>query len=421
MRWSLIFLMWSACVLATAADAQELSFDETVARALDGAPQLTSRAESAAALRELATSAGRLPDPELVLGIDNLPVEGPEAWSTTDDFMTMQKVGLMQAFPNGRKRKLGRERAAAEAEVADAELAIERLGVAREAAQAWIRSAAFDAALRHMRALKPEVELGSTAARAGVAGGRASTAEALAAEAAVLRLESRILTMEAEARNARADLARWIGPDADRPLAAMPTFDALPAPAAALAAEADRHGPLLAYEARLAAARADVELARAAKRPDWSAEVSYGKRGPDFSDMTSLEFRVGLPLFSGKRQDPIIAARSADLRRLEADRQATLLEHAAEVRKSITDWEQASVRLELYDRELLPLARQRAAAALAAYRANRGELQLALDAFEAESDLAVERALLADARGSAWAYLRYLDPGQLGHDGRETP
>jgi outer membrane protein TolC len=421
MRWSLNLLLWNACAMASLAHAQELSFDEAVARALDAAPQLVSGAEGVASMRELAMSAGRLPDPELVVGIDNLPVEGPEAWSTTDDFMTMRRVGLMQAIPSGRKRHLGRERATADVGVADAELTEQRLWVARQAAQAWIRGAATELALRRLKELVPELELGAAAARAGVAGGRASAAEALAAEAAVVRLGSRVLEMEAEARIARADLARWIGPDADRPLAAPPSFDEPPLPVAALLAEADSHAPLLSYGARLAAARAEVELARAGKRPDWSAELSYGKRGPDYSDMASLEFRVGLPIFTRNRQDPVIAARSADLRRLEADREATLREHMAEVRKMLSAWEQAGARLDLYDHELLPLARERASAALAAYRASSGDFQLALDAFEAEIDLAVERAALADAQGSAWAYLRYLDPRRLPDDGREIP
>lgn len=79
----------------------------------------------------------------------------------------------------------------------------------------------------------------------------------------------------------------------------------------------------------------------------------------------------------------------------------------------LIEWEQTGVRLAQYDRELLPLARERAEAALAAYRAGSREFQLALDAFEEELELAVERALLIDARGRAWAYFRYLEPRQL--------
>lgn len=413
MRASLCFLFLIASSVSFAADGPALSFDEAVQLALQGAPQVSARAEGAVAMRELAISAGRLPDPEIMLNLNDLPVDGPDAWSTTTDFMTMRMVGVMQEFPRREKRRLERDRASSDVDLANAELAETSLDVARETARAWIRLAAIESALQDLKSLRPEVEFGATAARAGVAGGRASTAEALAAEAAVIRLENRIVEMEAEAHHARVELARFLGNEAERPLGPMPAFDRLPEPASALLANVEQHGPILPFDAELAAARTDIALARAEKRPDWSAALAYSKRGPDFSDMASLQFTVELPLFAKNRQDPVIAARSATLRQLEAERETTLRAHTAELRKMLIEWEQTGVRLAQYDRELLPLARERAEAALAAYRAGSREFQLALDAFEEELELAVERALLIDARGRAWAYFRYLEPRQL--------
>jgi len=413
MRLHSFLLMLLAGPMNAAADGQALSLDQAVEYAIASAPQVTAQAEGAAAMRELADSAGRLPDPELMVGVDNLPVTGPDAGSTTADFMTMRGVGVMQEFPRREKLRLQREHASTRALLADAELTETRLDVARETAQAWIRRAAIESALADLRALRPDVELGAMSSRAGVAGGRASTAEALAAEAAIVRLDNRIIEMETEAHHARVELGRWIGDDAERPLAPMPAFDRLPEPLAALLAGVQRHGPLIPFDSRIAAARTDVALARAEKRPDWSASLSYLERGPQFSDMASLQFTIGLPLFARHRQDPVIAARTAELRRVQADRETMLRAHTAELRKTLVDWQQTGVRLEQYDRELLPLARQRATAALASYRTGSGEFQLALDAFEEEIGLAVERALLADARGRAWAFLRYLEPRQL--------
>jgi cobalt-zinc-cadmium efflux system outer membrane protein len=413
MRWYFCLMLLLASRLAAAADASSLSFDEAIERALASAPQVTARAEGASAMRELAVSAGRLPDPALIVGVENLPVDGPDAWSTTTDFMTMRGVGVMQEFPNRTKLGLERERASADVGLADAELAETSLDVAREAADAWIRRAAIESALADLRELRPEVELGAAAARAGVAAGRASTAEALAAEASVVRLGNRIIEMETEAHHARIELTRWIGDDAERPLAPMPPFDRLPKPAAGLLANVGGHGPIQPFEARLEAARSDIALARAEKRPDWSAALSYADRGPEFSNMASLQFTIELPLFAKNRQNPVIAARSAELRQLEADRETTLRAHTAELHKMLVEWEQAGRRLEQYDRELLPLARERATAALATYRAGGGGFQLALDAFEEQIDVAVERAALAEVRGRAWAFLNYLEPQQL--------
>lgn len=413
MRWSICLLLLVASPLPCAADEPVLSFDEAVALALGHAPEVTAGAQGAAAMRELEVSAGRLPDPALIVGVDNLPVEGPDAWSTTADFMTMRKIGLMQEFPSREKRRLERERASAEVGLADAELAETRLAVAREAARAWISSATSESTLRELVRLRPEVELGATAARAGVAAGRTSTAEALAAAAAAARLETRILDLEGRARQARAELARWVGAEAERPLGPLPALEVLPAPVPVLLADTGRHGALLPYAARIVAAKSDLELARAERRPDWSAGLSFAKRGPGFDDMASLEFTVDLPLFARHRQTPVIAARGADLRRLEAERESGLRAHAAELRQVMIEWEQSGAQLAQYDRELLPLARERSRAALAAYRAGSAELRFVVEAVEDEIELLVERAELADARGRAWAFLRYLEPRHL--------
>ena len=188
----LLLLLLGASPLSVCA-AEPLSLEAAVERALETAPQVDARTASVEAMQALAVSAGRLPDPELVVGVDNLPVNGPDAYSTTRDFMTMRKVGVMQEFPAAAKRKLQRQLAGAETAVAEAELLEARLAIARDVAQAWIRRATAESSLDDLRALQPEVELQAVAARAAVSAGRSSTAEALAAETVVAQLNACLL------------------------------------------------------------------------------------------------------------------------------------------------------------------------------------------------------------------------------------
>lgn len=414
MPWHrLLLLLLCVGPFVVRADEQPLSLDAAVERALQSAPQVSARAANLEAMRALTVSAGRLPDPEIIVGVDNIPVTGADAYSTTRDFMTMRKVGVMQEFPRGAKRRLQRERAEADAKVASAQLVESRLDIAREVATAWIRRATAERSLKDLRALEPEVELQAAAARAAVAAGRSSTAEALAAEAAVAQLRTRLLKMQSEARQAAFELARWLGSDAHRPLAPMPSLTELPTPPSALLTSVHEHGSLLPFESQIEAARLDVDLAKAQRHPDWSAELAFAKRGPEFSDMISLQFRIGLPLFTKYRQNPMISARHAELRRLEAEREAELRMHTAELQQMLTDWEQLGEQLQQYEKELLPLSRERSRAALASYRAGRGDLRLALDAYEQEIDFVVEHAELQNERGRAWAFLRYLGPQHL--------
>ncbi len=412
-----LLLLLLAPIAAPAAEppspAQALSLDAAVELALLRAPQVAAQASSRDAAQALAVSAGRLPDPQLALGLDNLPVTGADAYSTTRDFMTMRRIGVMQAFPAGQKRRLQRDRAEAQSSLADAELVEVQLAVAREVADAWIRRSTAEATLASLRALEPELELQASAAEAAVVAGRGSTADALAAQAAVVQLANRVLRSESELRRAVLDLERWLDEDARRPLAPLPAFDRLPAPPPALLATVHEHGSLLPYDARVAAARLDMELAKADRRPDWSAELAYSERGSDFSDMVSLEVRVGLPLFARHRQDPVVAAKGAELRRIEADRESEVRMHTAELRQVLTEWELLGQQIGQYEHELLPLARERSRAALAAYRSGRGDLRSALDAFQQEIESLIEHATLVNDRGSAWAFLRYLAPRQI--------
>lgn len=413
MKWLGCLTLLLLGVSPAQAESAPLSLESAVDLALRTAPQLDARRESVDAAEALAISAGRLPDPQLILGVDNLPVSGPDALSTTRDDMTMRKVGLMQEFPSARKRRLQQQRAQAEAGVADAELRQSRLEIARDVAVAWIRRATAEISLKDLMALEPEVALQADAARAAVAAGRGSTADALAAETEVTQLANRILQMRSEIRKAALDLGRWIDIDPAQPLAAIPSMDQLPVPKAQLLATAHDQGPMLPYESRMAAARTEVDLARAERRPDWSAELVFAKRAPDLSNMVMLQFRVGLPLFTRHRQDPVVSARHADLRRLEAERATALRAYTAELQQMLADWELLGSQISGYEQDLLPLARERSRATLAAYRAGRGELRSVLDARRQEIEFVIERARLQEERGRDWAFLRYASPLQI--------
>ena len=419
-RHRLLLLLLGVLSLQARAD-EPLSLEAAVERALEIAPQVGAGTANVEGMQASAVSAGRLPDPQVIVGIDNLPVTGEDAYSTTSDFMTMRKAGLMQEFPAAAKRRLERELAGARVGVAEAELLASRLEIAREVAKTWIRRATAERSLNDLRALQPELELQTAAARAAVSAGRSSTADALAAEVTLAELQSRLLRMQSEARQASFELARWIDSDAARPLAPIPSLDDLPTPPGALLEAVHEHGSLLTFQAQIDAARLDVDFAKAQRRPDWSAELAFAKRGPDFSDMVSLEFRIGLPLFAKNRQNPQISAKQAELRRLEADRDAELRMHTAEINQMITQWRQLGEQLGQYERELLPLARARSRAALASYGSGRGDLRLALDAYRQEIEFVVEHGALVNERGQAWAYLRYLGREHLHDAGRTSP
>jgi cobalt-zinc-cadmium efflux system outer membrane protein len=398
----------SSVAFATHAADGPLTLDAAIDRALRDAPQVAASQASLEGSQASLMSAGRLPDPELVVGVDNLPINGADQFSLTRDFMTMRKVGLMQSVPAGAKRRYRAELASREADVAQAELRATRFETAGAAAEAWISSAAAEETLKRFRGLKSDLSSQSSAARAALSSGRSTAADALSSEAALARLDSQILELEQQRAMYRAELTRWVGDAATLDLGDLPWRRELPVAPDLLVQEVASHPPLAPIAAKVEAAKTEVDLARAEKRSDWSAELSFAKRGPDYSDMVSLEFRVGLPLFAKNRQNPAIAAKLASVRVSEAEQEAALRLHRAEIESMVAVWRAGRKRLEHFESTLLPLGRDRSRAVLSAYGTGRGDLRAALDALRDEVDLQREYVALEGDVTRAWVFLHLL-------------
>lgn len=380
------WLLCCALGLAPTAHAQDLSFSDAVERAASDGPTIVARHAAVDGAQRSIRPAGALPDPELVLALDNVPVTGMDRYRLDRDEMTMQRVGIMQVMPSG----LGARRALAQAEAerASASLELARLEARLGAAQAWIALHFAERRSDVLERLALEARTLARAAQGRLAAGGAGVDESIAAELEFARLEDRIADLQASIAAARADLRRWVGDAANEPLADLaPEFLVDPEQ---LRQQLRNHPGLLAFQAEAAVTEADLQMARAERRPDWSWELAYGRRAPDFGDMASVELRVGLPLFQGGRQAPLIEARRADVARVAAERSAALREHEAMLEGRLAEY--AAVRANLVRaRDVrLALARRRAAAAAGAFasggasaaqliEARRGALEAELD------------------------------------------
>lgn len=383
-----------------------LTLDEAVRLAEQQAPALEARRFAIQSASDAIEPAGQLPDPELVAGIDNLPVTTGDSFSLTRDFMTMRKVGVMQTFTRPEKRAARMRRAAAAAEREQALQINERLTVREATAKSWVQRWSAERRLTLLESLRSRASAQVAAAAAALSAGRGTAADGIAARSAAVVLEDRIDQAKRTAEEARADLARWIPDGSQRSLGDPPAWSEGIDPDAVLA-HVGQHRELLTYEAMEHAASADVELARADKRPDWTAEFDFAQRGPRYSKMISFEVRVPLPLLASRRQDPMIASRLAAAAQIAAERADAVRMHTADLRKLLATWRSARERVRRYEHDLLPLADDRAQAALAAYRGGRGDLQATLGAFDNAIEQRIAYTDLLDTLGQSWASLRY--------------
>jgi outer membrane protein TolC len=286
------------------------------------------------------------------------------------------------------------------------------LVVERDAATAWlVRRYAADAE-RVIGAQIAEAELATTTTMAAYRAGKAPQSELIAAQSMVVELRNRATEASAQARRARIALARYIGAEADRPPGDVPDLARLPDEARLT--DLDAQPEVRLAQAQESIAATEAELAGAAKKPDWSAEVSYAVRGSPYSNMVSLMFTIDLPWSPGTRQDREHAAKLK-----ERDAARAMLEDArrmrsAEVQSMQVEWQSARAQAQRIRTELLPLAVQRREAALAAYRGGTGPLAAVLDARRAELDAELALINQEQAVAKAWAFLNFVVPGTEG-------
>ena len=400
----------NASIKLPAQTGATLSLERTVELAAERAPQVEAGQYKQAAAAADHDRAGRLPDPQLQFGVQNLDTQGPGAFNPNGDFMTMQFVGVSQDIPSPAARSAERSKARANEAVAAADTQTARFLAQRSAATAWVDLWAAQRADDLLQQLSAQNSVAIKAARARLASAAGTATDVLAARAAGIELDNQIEAVRGDEQEAHAELARWIGTAVDDiPLSAPPDFSTLPVRESRLLQAPDQQAPLLAWGPRVKLAQADLQRARATKSPDWSIGASYGIRAPGLPPLASVQVGMRVPLFPGHREDRDIDARHADLEAVVADREDARLAQIETVKRSLARWQSLNAQIRRDEDILLPLAADRAETALAAYRGG-GSLEPWLEARRAEISANLAYANTLAARARAWAELAYLLP-----------
>jgi len=383
-----------------------LSLPDALRLAEARSPQLAGAEYAAAAARERGVASSQLPDPILRLGVDNLPINGPDAGSLTADGMTMRRVGLMQEFPDSEKRNLKRLRGSVEA---DRELAMReanRATLRQEVALTWLdRYYALQVA-QVWRSLVGELHLQKALLEVGVATGRSSVGDLRTVEAMTVQTEDQIAALVQQARVGEQMLARWLGESAQRVPGPAPEMTAVafdPAAASALSA----HPQLAVLQQDQLLAQTDLKLAERARTPDWSIEVSYQQRGPAYSNMVSIGVNIPLPLFPQDRQDRGVTESQARLAQAEALLEDARRQRQAELAAGGEEWRSLLSRARTLRETLLPLANDRVTQTVASYSGGGATLAQVLDARRAAVEAQMQVLLMERDAARVWARLNF--------------
>ncbi|KEA54276.1 heavy metal RND transporter [Mangrovibacter sp. MFB070] len=395
-------------VLLWLSAAQATTLEASLQAAQAWSAGLSANAHQVNALENMAVSAGQLPDPKLLVGIDNVPVQGNNSHRLTREGMTMEKIGISQTWVSGTKRQRKVDTLQAQAREVESGKGVILAQLQRDTAQAWLTLAIARKTLAAIDEQLAETQRQVAVQKASVASGSAQPDSTVDISLAV----NEMLNLQDNARRdiqvAQARLMQLTGEEITQTSGPFPRIERLPASAAVLLEGVQQHPEIIQAARAADVAKARSQQSAVAGQPDVGVQVYYGHRGDGMDDLAGVQLSVDLPLFQGKRQDKDY---SADLSRaMEAKDQLTLLvrEHKAQLNALIAQYQSAQAIYQRQRDTVLPLLQAKYRLTEAQYRAGNSTLTALLAARRAQLNGNVALSNNQQAMATAWAAIRYL-------------
>lgn len=412
---ALVLFLWLPAAPAGAqsgeADAA-LTLEAAVRLGLERDASGARRAALARGLEHEAVAEAQLPDPKFRVGALNLPTD---SFALDREPMTQIQFGLQQAFPSRTARESRARRLGALSRAEWAQVDEQALAVALAVRRGWLEAFYWDRARRIVLRNQGLFEQLVSITRSAYGVGKGDQQDVLEAELELERLRDQLTLIASREATARAELARWVGAPALHQALAR-TLPQLPPPPEpeVLRGRLDNHPALEREASQIEAGLAEVDEARAAYRPTWALDVSYGVRqgfdpsGAERPDFASVILSFDLPLFPNRRQDQSLASARESLTAARLSREDRLRELRRQMEAAHAQWRRLAERVDLYEHDLTPAARRNAQAALSAYRSGTTEFTALMRAYITALETQLQAEQLRVEHAQTQAELLYL-------------
>jgi len=358
------------------AEERILTLEAALELTLRSSPDLTVAAEELHAVEAEAQLAGRLPNPELTVSLEN--VAGVGTYQDTD--AAELTIELSQPIELGGKRRLRREAAELDRQLAASGQQRARADVQAVTRQRYVETLAAQAGLSLAREQAELAEKSLNAAEERIKAGKAPHIDRLRlqGEASLARLTS--AQAERSLATARQALAASWGeaqPGFDRvagDLATLPDAPELNVVETALEQSPEAVNRRIA----LALRSNELEQARARRIPDPSLTVGWRQFEESDEDALLVGFTVPLPLFNQGQQE--VAAAGSRFRGAEALELSARTQTRSTLRTAWQALADARAEAEVLGSQVVPAAEEGFAAAEFGYRAGKFGLLELLDA-----------------------------------------
>ncbi len=363
---------------STAVKAESLTLEDAVSTALASNPSLVAIQARADALAAIPSQVETLPDPRLMVNLVNLPLDNP---SFTQEGMTQLQMGISQMLPYPGKLALRGEAATQEAQAALSDVAERRLQLKRDTKIVWWNLFFLDRALeindRNREILNQFVTVAETRYEVG----QGLQQDVLLAQLELSQLDDRDIQLQRLRESEVARLNALLDRPASQPVQLPATADEQ-LPELAAAAELHRRAQsarpyLQAQGHRTQAARTRINLAKKDYYPDFKLGAIYGLRsgsnpdGSSRSDFATIQFSMNLPIFTDTKQDRAMDQRTAEWLRQKYSLDDRRNAVASEVNRAITDFRNSANQAALFEKQIIPQARQTVDSMLAGYQVGK--------------------------------------------------
>ncbi len=400
-------LLAAALFVHGAAHAQQtvVTLDAALQSAAERNTAIQAAQASVNASSQAAVRAGQLPNPTLMAGVDNLPVNGSQGFTIGQNILTMRRVGIGQEWVSSNKRQLrsdlanqmvDRERSGYLGQVAN---------VRQQTAMAWLSAAYAKRSVALEEALVDHMTHELAATQASYRGAKASASDVTQAQLMLAQTQDTLLKLRQSFETALIGLSRWTAstvtdvegdpPAPESAVASLPPEQLREVQPALVAASAD-----------VRVADADTAVASSNRSSNWTWNLSY-LQGGGHSSFVSVGVSIPLPINRKNVEDRDLSEKAELATKARLTYEDTQRQVESDIETLSATLASGSKRIANLKQTLLPAADQRVALATAAYQAGTGSLADTFEARRTQLDAQLKVLDLQRDVSLTWAQLEY--------------
>jgi cobalt-zinc-cadmium efflux system outer membrane protein len=366
-------------------NAQTL-LQDYISVALKNNPGLQSYRLQSEGMQKRIRPAQAWDDPVIYASIMNLPVN----FSFRNDPMTMKQVGIQQNFSLSKKYLLRGKEAEKNFEFSRHDAESRQLfliySIKEQYYDLYSIGKSIEATEKSIILIKSFISIANTRYSTG----SGTLQDVFKAEVELTELRKEIIKMQSEQKDKQAFFNTLLnrGKNDSVEIPAELKYIPIPLIMDSLQENANINNPaLLGAQTMIGKDSITYLLAKAAKIPDFNAGAFYGQRqfimpdGTKALDMVGIQFGMTLPIWTKRKQNPLIEVSNIEIKKSKYQLEAMQNEISLMIHHAVIEADKDDRLNKLYDKQLLPQASENLNAGITGYQENKIDFMTLIDNF----------------------------------------